>query len=167
MSSPLPAPHIAALTLDEHSVLRRSPEIEHERTVAITDLLAGNYFVLVEAERQSLQPPYNLHLSLVDDRLLLEVSAQSGSHTPATIALPMSSFRRLVRDYFMICDSYFRAVKSAAPHQIETIDMARRGIHTEGATLLTERLAKQVTIDSETARRLFTLICVLHLKANP
>ncbi|MCX8500649.1 MAG: UPF0262 family protein [Alphaproteobacteria bacterium] len=167
IESPAKSSQIAKLTLDERSVLRRSPEIECERAVAISDLLESNHFVLLAPE-VGVVPPYHLHLTLVDDRLNLLVKGLEGSSSAATsVTLPLSSFRRIVRDYFMICESYYQAVKSAAPHQIETIDMARRGIHTEGATLLTERLAREVTVDEETARRLFTLICVLHLKANP
>lgn len=152
--------HLADVTLDERSIVRWSPEIEHERNVAIFDLLEENHFAPV-----GLPPgPYNLHLSTVENRLRFDVRSVEGEEL-AQITLSLSPFRKLIRDYFTVCDSYYAAIKkSASPAQIESIDMGRRGLHDEGAELLRERLANQVAIDENTARRLFTLICVLHLR---
>lgn len=150
---------IVNVFLDEHSVIRRSPQVEHERKVAIYDLLEDNRFAPVG----ELTGPYNLHLGIEENRLVFDV--RDGDDAELTrFTLPLSPFRSIVRDYFMICESYFKAIKTASPSQIEAIDMGRRGLHNEGSEILRERLASKVEIDKRTARRLFTLICVLHIR---
>jgi uncharacterized protein (UPF0262 family) len=150
---------IAGITLDEHTVVRRSPDIEHERAVAIFDLLEENHFAPVSG----VAGPYHLHLSIEENRLNIEMrSAANGSIETITVAL--APFRGIVRDYFMVCDSYYEAIRRSSLAQIEAIDVGRRSLHNEGSSLLIERLADRVEIDLDTARRLFTLICVLHLR---
>jgi len=153
------ASQIAGITLDEHTVVRRSPDIEHERAVAIFDLLEENHF----KPASGCSGPYHLHLSIEENRLNIEVrSAANGSNE--TIVLPLAPFRGIVRDYFMVCDSYYEAIRRSSLAQIEAIDVGRRSLHNEGSSLLMERLCDKVEIDLDTARRLFTLICVLHLR---
>ena len=153
------ASRIAGITLDEHTVVRRSPDIEHERAVAIFDLLEENHF----KPASGCSGPYHLHLSIEENRLNIEVrSAAYGSNE--TIVLPLAPFRGIVRDYFMVCDSYYEAIRRSSLAQIEAIDVGRRSLHNEGSSLLMERLSDKVEIDLDTARRLFTLICVLHLR---
>ena len=148
---------ICAVTLDERTVARRGPEIERERKVAIFDLIEENEFA-VEGRRDG---PYALHLSIVDNRLMFDIRRED--ETPlVAVGLSLSPFRKVVKDYWQICESYFNAVKTMPPSQIETIDMARRGIHNEGARILAERLEGKAEVDNDTARRLFTLVCVLH-----
>jgi len=150
---------IAHITLDEKSVIRRSPQVEHERKVAIFDLIEENEFAPARVARG----PYDVCLSIEENRLVFDVSSEDGEAL-TTIILSLKSFRRIIKDCFMICESYFDAIKTMAPSQIETIDMARRGLHNEGAELLRDRLIDKVEIDVDTARRLFTLICVLHAR---
>jgi uncharacterized protein (UPF0262 family) len=147
------------VTLDDASVIRRSPEVEHERAVAIYDLLEDNAF----RPLGDYTGPYHLHLSIAENRLQLEVRSEQGA-THDTIALPLLPFRRVIRDYFGVCESYYEAIKTASPARIEAIDMGRRGLHDEGSELLRERLDGKVEVDFQTARRLFTLICVLHIR---
>jgi uncharacterized protein (UPF0262 family) len=150
---------LANIALDEQSVVRRSPEVEHERAVAIYDLLEGNYF----APAGGHQGPYSLHLAIEENRLQFDI--RDAAERPLTkVGLPLSPFRRLVKDYFTVCESYFEAIKTASPSRIEAIDMGRRGLHNEGSELLRERLDGKIEIDFDTARRLFTLICVLHIR---
>ena len=150
---------IADITLDEHTVVRRRPDIEDERAVAILDLLKENRF----APASGLDGPFHLHLAIEENRLSIDVrSAASGASE--TILLPLAPFRGIVRDYFMICESYYQAIRRSSLAQIEAIDVGRRSLHDEGSTLLIERLADKVVVDHDTARRLFTLICVLHLR---
>lgn len=151
---------IAKISLDEQSVIRRSPQVEHERKVAIYDLLEDNTFILTDGQ----EGPYSLHLGIEDNRLIFDVRDEAEEKVKRII-LPGSSFRRVVKDYFLIVESYFNAIKTKAPSQIEAIDMARRGIHNDGAELLMERMASDVEMDKDTSRRLFTLICVLHIRA--
>ncbi len=151
---------IVHVALDERSVVRRSPEVEHERAVAIFDLLEENVFKPVECPDDG---PYRLHLSIEDNRLIFDIRADDNRDL-SKITLPLTPFRTIVRDYFMICDSYYKAIKRATPSQIEAIDMGRRGLHNEGSDLLRERLAAKVEVDHNTSRRLFTLICVLHIR---
>ena len=150
---------IVGITLDEHTVVRRTPDIEQERAAAIFDLLEENSF-----QPDGVAPgSYHLHLTVEDGRLVFNVETQE--RTPLTkTALPLASFRGIVRDYFLICESYYNAIKQLSPSQIETIDMGRRGLHDEAAALLMERLAGKIAIDKNTARRLFTLVCVLHIR---
>ena len=153
---------IADITLDDAGLQPPTPEIEQERRVAIFDLLEDNTFVLPRREGREVPPgPYNLSLSIRDRRLVFDVTDPERGEA-AAFHLSLGPFRQVVKDYFQICESYFTAVKTAAPSQIETIDMARRGIHNEGARVLQERLDGKVEVDIDTARRLFTLICVLH-----
>ena len=151
--------HIAKITLDEHTVIRRSADIEHERRVAIFDLLEENSFAPVEP----LDGPFNLHMGMEEHRLVMDVR-DTGDRPLTRIQLALTPFRRTIRDYFTICESYYQAIKSASPSQIEAIDMGRRGLHNEGSELLRERLADKVAVDLDTARRLFTLICVLQIR---
>jgi uncharacterized protein (UPF0262 family) len=150
---------IAAITLDEHTVVRRNADIEHERATAIADLLEENFFAPASGRRG----PFNLHLAIEENRLNLDIRSTADGSSEA-IVLPLAPFRGIVKDYFMICESYYKAVRGARLGQVEAIDMGRRGLHNEGSTLLIERLADKVAIDHATARRLFTLICVLHLR---
>lgn len=150
--------------LDDNGLPPPTPEIEQERRVAIFDLLEENSFLL--PGRDGVPPPdgpFVLDLSIADRQLVFAVSNETGAEV-ATFHLSLSPFRQVVRDYFQICEAYFDAVKKLPPSQIEAIDMGRRGIHNEGARVLTERLEGKVETDHETARRLFTLICVLHFK---
>jgi len=147
------------ITLDEGSILRWNADIDHERRVAIFDLLEQNSFEPAD----DVQGPYCLHLGIVENRLVFDLSSEA-EEPLCKIVLPTSPFRRTIRDYFQICESYFTAIKTASPSRIEAIDMGRRGVHNEGSTLLQERLQGKAAIDFDTARRLFTLICVLHLR---
>jgi uncharacterized protein (UPF0262 family) len=150
---------IVAIELDQKSIVRWSPEVEHERNVAIFDLLEENRFHLLDG----FHGPYRIVLSLRDANLVMDVRKEGGGDA-AEIVLAVRPFRRVVKDYFLICDSYFQAIKGATPSRIEAIDMARRGLHNEGSDLLREALAGRVELDHDTARRLFTLVCVLHIR---
>lgn len=151
--------HIVNITLDERSVVRRNPDVEHERAVAIYDLLEENHFAPVG----DYEGPYSLHLAIEENRLLFDIRTEAETRL-GTVTLPLSPFRRVIRDYFTICESYFEAIKTASPSKIEAIDMGRRGLHNEGSELLQERLSEKIAVDFDTARRLFTLICVLHIR---
>ena len=157
-----PKKRISEIFLDEKSVVRRSAQVEHERKVAIYDLLEENLFEPLDAPGSG---PYVLHLSIEDNRLIFDVRSENDEDPVSKVTLPISTFRRVVKDYFMICESYYEAIKTAAPSQIEAIDMGRRGLHNEGSQILQERLDGKVELDFDTARRLFTLICVLHIRA--
>jgi uncharacterized protein (UPF0262 family) len=150
---------IVQVTLDEESIGRSGPDIEHERAIAIYDLIEQNLF----APEGAVEGPYTLHLAITGNRLMFDIRHESGSPVVAHL-LSLTPFRRIVKDYFMICDSYYQAIRTATPDKIEAIDMGRRGIHDEGSRTLQERLNGKVRVDFETARRLFTLICVLHWK---
>lgn len=143
--------------LDE-SIGRSTPDVEHERAVAIFDLIEENSFRLVNDKGTG---PYKLRLSLVDARLVFAISRENGEDVMTHI-LSLTPFRRIVRDYYMICESYYAAIRSSTPSQIEAIDMGRRGLHNEGSQTLKERLSGKIDVDFDTARRLFTLVCVLH-----
>ena len=149
---------IIRIKLDEKSIVRRNADIEHERKVAVFDLLEENVFSL-----RSVPGPYDLVLRLEETRLIIEVRDE-GTNPLEEIRLQVSPFRRIIKDYFLVCESYFSAIKTASPSQIEAIDMGRRGLHNEGSEMLRERLTSQVDMDLATARRLFTLICVLHIR---
>lgn len=145
--------------LDQRTVPSYSPEIEHERSVAISDLIHENSF----APTTQIDGPFNLHLRLVDARLLFDI--RNDEDQPLhEFRLPLNSFRSIIRDYFLVCESYFEAMRTASPSRIETIDMGRRGVHNEASEMLQERLKTDVDVDFATARRLFTLICVLHIR---
>jgi uncharacterized protein (UPF0262 family) len=156
-------PRIIDIQLDERTIAWRSLGIEQERRIAIFDLLEGNVFRPLRQHADGYAGPYRLKLSVEEGRLGLEIAREDGAPLEALI-LGMARFRRPIRDYFAICDSYFQAVKTSSPAQIETIDMARRGIHNEASEILVEKLQNKIEIDFDTARRLFTLICVLHIK---
>ena len=145
------------VTLDADSLGRNSADVDHEREVAIFDLLERNSFAI----ENHAGGPYTLHLSLADNRLVFTVG--DDKRAPIVhVMLSLSPFRRLVKDYFLMCESYYQAVKTAPPSRIEAIDMGRRGLHNEGADKLEGVLADRIRVDGETARRLFTLVCVLH-----
>lgn len=151
---------IVNVTLDEGPVIRWSPEIDHERRVAIFDLLEANHFSLVGDSAG----PYDLHLSIEENRLIFDVRDANGAPLKK-VPLPLSTFRSIVKDYFKVVGSYFEAIKKGSHAQIEALDMGRRGLHNEGSELLKERLEDKIEMDGDTARRLFTLICVLHLRS--
>jgi uncharacterized protein (UPF0262 family) len=156
-------PRIIAVELDEQTIIWRNADVEQERRIAIFDLLEGNHFAPTRAYPQGYAGPYRVKLRVEEGRLAIDIAAENGQLLE-TIIVGLARFRRPIRDYFAICDSYFQAIRAATPQQIETIDMARRGIHNEAAELLKERLDGKVTVDFDTARRLFTLICVLHIR---
>lgn len=163
MSGPSPKDdsnnRVIAITLDEDSIGRSGPDIEHERAIAIYDLVEKNLF----APESDVEGPFALHIGISENRLMFDIRRQDGA--PVVVHLmSLTPFRRIVKDYFMICDSYHQAIRTATPDKIEAIDMGRRGIHDEGSRTLMERLEGKVRIDFETARRLFTLVSVLHWK---
>lgn len=150
---------IGAILLDEKSVVKRSPEVEQEREVAISDLLENNLF----KPKGAAGGPYRLALSVKENRLVFDIARESGQRV-GRILLSLAPFRRIVKDYFLVCDSYYKAMRTAPPSQIESLDMGRRAVHNEGTELLIKRLGGKIETNFDTARRLFTLICVLHLK---
>ena len=151
---------IAQITLDENTVIRRSPDIEHERRIAIYDLLEANSFQPVG----EFEGPYNVLMGMEENRLVLSI--RNSDNDPLTrVLVPLMPFRRIIKDYFTICESYFQAIKTAQPSKIEAIDMGRRGLHNDGSDLLRERLEGKIVVDNETARRLFTLICILQIRS--
>ena len=150
---------IASIELDEGTVLKRTREIEQEREIAIYDLLESNHFAPADAP----EGPYNLHLGVSENRLVFDIR-DAADEPLRKVMLSLTPFRRLIKDYFLVCESYFKAIRTAPPSQIEALDMGRRGLHDEGSKLLKERLDGKIDVDFDTARRLFTLICVLHLK---
>lgn len=152
--------YIRSITLDEASFLRRAPEIESERSTAISDLLAENSF----QPRCMCCGPYDIHLSVREQRLHMRI-ASDALHQATELNLTVAPFKRIIKDYFLICESYFEATKANNAFRIEAIDMGRRGIHNEGSELLQNILHERIVIDFDTARRLFTLLCVLHIKA--
>lgn len=153
---------ICHIEIDERGLARPTPEIEQERRVAIYDLLEENCFGLPpKPDRMSADGPYRVLLAIREGRLVFDIGTEDGEKA-AEFHLSLGPFRQVVKDYFQICESYFDAVKRLPPSQIEAIDMARRGIHNEGAAILKERLEGKAEVDTDTARRLFTLICVLH-----
>jgi len=155
---------LISVELDDTGLPAPTPEIEQERKVAIFDLLEANCFSLpARGDGAPANGPYRLHLSIRDRRLVFDIAGEDGAQL-ASFHLSLSPFRQVVRDYFQICEAYFDAVKRLPPSKIEAIDMGRRGIHDEGARILTERLDGKIETDHDTARRLFTLICVLHFK---
>jgi len=152
---------LLAVTLDEASIGRGTADQEHERAIAIYDLIEDNTFALPGQDRG----PYQLRIGLIDAKLALNIADQAGERVIVHI-LSLTPFRRILKDYFLICESYFAAIRTASPTQIEAIDMGRRGLHNEGAQLLVERLRGKVDCDFDTARRLFTLVTALHWKGE-
>jgi uncharacterized protein (UPF0262 family) len=151
-------PRIIAIDLDERTIIRRNEDIERERQIAILDLLEGNFF-----KPAALEGPFRILLRIEDNSLAIELGDEAGRPLE-TIRLGLARFKRPVRDYFAICESYFKKVRADSPRGLEAIDMARRSVHNQAAGLLQECLAGKVEMDFDTARRLFTLICVLHIK---
>jgi uncharacterized protein (UPF0262 family) len=151
------------IKLDERTILWRNADIEQERRVAIFDLLEGNVFQPVGVADHGNHGPYKVMLGVDEGRLTVAISGADDAELEAFV-LPLAPFRRTVREYFAICDSYYQAIRQSSPQQIETIDMARRAIHNDAAEALKERLEPKVIVDFDTARRLFTLICVLHIR---
>jgi uncharacterized protein (UPF0262 family) len=150
---------LVAIELDEHTVVRRTREIEQEREIAIYDLLESNSF----APRDSEGGPYRLCLAVEENRLVFNIALEGGA-PHGRIMLSLTPFRRIIKDYFLVCDSYFKAIRNAPTYQIEALDMGRRGLHDEGSAILRERLKGKIDVDFDTSRRLFTLLCVLHLR---
>jgi uncharacterized protein (UPF0262 family) len=155
---------LVEVVIDESAAVRRSPEVAHERRVAIHDLIEQNSFRLVDGP----SGPYRLRLRMEESRLIFEITAEAAAQGEEggaeRVAVPIQPFRRIIKDYFLVCESYYDAIKTAPPSRIEAIDMGRRGLHDEGSVLLGERLADRVVIDHATARRLFTLLCVLQIR---
>jgi uncharacterized protein (UPF0262 family) len=154
---------IISVELDEATIVWRNADVEQERRVAIFDLLEENKFAPTREHPDGYAGPYRLTLRVEEGRLIFEIARENGEPLEAVI-LGLGRFRRPIRDYFAICDSYYQAIKTATAQQIETVDMARRGLHNEAAEMLVERLEGKIAVDFDTARRLFTLICVLHIK---
>ncbi|MGI9499800.1 MAG: UPF0262 family protein [Geminicoccaceae bacterium] len=150
---------IVDIQLDHGSIVRWSREVDHERQVAIFDLLENNAFALIDG----FPGPYRIELSLREANLIIVIANDEGSEQ-SEISLSMRPFRKLIKDYFLVCESYFDAIRTATPSRIEAIDMGRRGLHDDGAALLIAALDSKIKIDEETARRLYTLICVLHIR---
>jgi uncharacterized protein (UPF0262 family) len=153
--------HITHIELDDRTVVRRSPEIEHEMGVAIYDLLEENHFAPIG----DMSGPYHVALSIRDGRSLVFSIMTEKDEPLGEVMLSLKPFRRIVKDYFTVCESYFDAIKNAPASRIEALDMGRRGLHNEGAEQLRDDLKGKIDIDEETARRLFTLVCVLHIRA--
>ena len=150
---------LVKVELDDESIGATNADVEHEREVAIYDLLEQNTFAPVGHE----DGPYALHLSINGNRLVFDIRREDGAPVVAHL-FSLTPLRRIVKDYYMICDSYYQAIRTATPDKIEAIDMGRRAIHNDGSQILMERLKGKVTVDIDTARRLFTLLCVLHWK---
>jgi uncharacterized protein (UPF0262 family) len=166
MSDPPPPTspqRIVAIDLDERTILWRNADVEQERRVAVFDLLETNSFAPTTAYPDGYPGPFKVRMRVEEGRLALDLASEQ-DQALETVVVPLSPFRRIIRDYFAICDSYYKAIRDATPSQIETIDMARRGIHNEAAETLQDRLADKIVVDFDTARRLFTLICVLHIR---
>lgn len=155
--------HICHIELDTKSIIRRNADIDHERRVAIFDLLEENSYEPLTDLPDQYAGPFRVTLRMEENRLAMDIFSED-NRALTIVILPLTSLRRTIKEYFQICDSYFSAIKSASPRQIETIDMARRGLHDEGSEILQDRLAEKVKMDFQTARRLFTLICVLQIR---
>ena len=155
---------LVSVTLDENSIGRGSADQEHERAIAVYDLIENNHFALVGPDGGPQDGgPYALNIALMDAKLVFDVRDEQGAPV-VTHILSLTPFRRILKDYFLICESYYAAIRHATPSRIEAIDMGRRGMHNEGAQLLAERLKGKIDTDQDTARRLFTLITALHWK---
>ena len=156
-------PRITDIELDDATILYRSADVEQERRIAIFDLIEQNHFAPQRQHADGYAGPYRIRLSVEEGRLVITIK-RADDQPLETLILALGRFRRPIRDYFAICDSYYQAIRTATPQQIETIDMARRGLHNDAATLLIERLEGKIEVNFDTARRLFTLICVLHIR---
>lgn len=151
---------IKSVTLDDASIIRRSPEVEHERRVALVDITHSNEAELLRAPH--LTAPYDLFISVRDNRLTLRFTGIGGETHDVT--LPIAPYRGIIKDYFLMCEQYYDAIKHSAADRLQTLDMARRSVHNEGSEMLQNQLSESLRMDFATARRLFTLICVLHIK---
>ena len=149
---------LVEIILDDASIGRATPDVEHERAVAIFDLIEENSFHPVGDDKGG---PYKLTLSVVDSKLLFDITREDDEKVVLHV-LSLTPFKKVIKDYFLICESYYEAIRTSSPNQIEAIDMGRRGLHDEGSQTLNDRLSGKIEIDFDTARRLFTLICVLH-----
>ena len=156
----LPRQRLIAITFDEASVKRGNSNIEHEREVAIYDILEANHFAVDGRD----EGPYRMLLGISEDRLVLTVTPEADPAQAHTFMLSLSPLKRIIKDYFLVCENYYQAIRTAPPSRIQAIDMGRRGLHDEGSRVLVERLRGKITLDHDTARRLFTLICALHWK---
>ena len=167
-NTPLQNCRLTDITLDEATISRTNSNIQHEREVAIYDLIDDNFFVLEERDDGPRPGPYQLNIAIAESRLVLNVTgtklSEAGEPVVYSYMLSLSPLRRIIKDYFLICDSYYEAIKTAPASRIEAIDMGRRGLHDEGSKILMERLGGKIKLDFKTARRLFTLICALHWK---
>ena len=160
-SAPAPGTNrISALTLDKGSIARSNPNIEHEREVAIYDILEANVFAVDGRD----DGPYSVVLGITDDRLVFQVTPDAGSAPPGAIPVPLLPLKRVMKDYFLVCETYYQAIRTQPPSKIQQIDQGRRALHDEGAKALVDRLQGKITMDTDTARRMFTLICALHWK---
>lgn len=157
--SPTSRSRLYEINLDQATISRKNPNVEHEREVAIYDLLESNEFKLIGRD----EGPYRLQLAIADDRLAMTIGNESETEID-THQFSLQPFKKIVKDYFLICDSYYEAIRSAPPSKIQAIDISRRTLHDEGSRLLAERLDGKIDVDFDTARRLFTLICALHWK---
>lgn len=157
--SPTSRSRLYEVNLDQSTIARKNPNVEHEREVAIYDLLESNEFKLIGRD----EGPYRLQLSIADDRLAMKIGNEAHCEIDSH-QFSLQPFKKIVKDYFLICDSYYEAIRSAPPSKIQAIDISRRTIHDEGSRLLAERLDGKIDVDFDTARRLFTLICALHWK---
>ena len=151
---------IVEIKLDEGSIVRWNPEIDRERRVAIYDLVEENYF----APESGLIGTFNLYLESQENRLIFEITSVDPRNGKETVVLSLMGFRRLIKDYFTVCETYYNAIKHSPPQRIEALDMGRRSLHDEGSELLLKRLRGKISVDFSTARRLFTLICILQLR---
>jgi uncharacterized protein (UPF0262 family) len=154
---------ICQIELDDKSIIRRNDDIEHERRIAIFDLLETNRFAPKSDIGGGYPGPYNIKLRMEDNRLAIDLKTKDEKDLE-TLILPLTPLRKVIKEYFIVCDNYYDAVKSSSPKTIEAIDAGRRALHNEGSEIMRERLADKVDIDFETARRLFTLICVLQIR---
>ena len=154
-----PQTRLVDVELDLESIAHRGPDVEHERRIAIFDLLEENHFHPAGSEGG----PYRLRLGLQENRLVFQITHETDA-SQYTHVLSLTPLKRVIRDYFVVCDTYYQAIRSASPMQIEAIDMGRRGLHDEGSQVLRERLSGKINVDHDTARRLFTLICALRMK---
>ena len=153
---------LVAIEIDPESIRPGSVDVQYEREIAIADILESNEFVPETADHTG---PFKLNIAMVDKKLALDIRLEHDEHV-ITHFLSLSPFRRIIKDYFLICESYTEAIKSASPQKIEAIDMGRRGLHNEGSSILQQRLEGKINFDFDTARRLFTLICALHWKGD-
>ena len=156
-------PRIIAVDLDDATIIWRNADVEQERRIAIFDLVEGNRFRPLRDHADGYDGPYRLRLRVEEGRLVFDIAREDGTPLESVI-LGLARFRRPIRDYFAICDSYYQAIRTATAQQIETVDMARRAVHNDSAEMLIERLDGKIEVDFDTARRLFTLICVLHIR---